>query len=127
MLWEIGVLIISIALLLFAIFSIPTLLQLRRTAKSMEQNSKTLNQNLPGILTNIDEITTNLTHVTQSIQSQVEGFQNVVDKIQDVADDVVQFERTIRNEVGSPLIETVATVTALIKGTRAFLDTLRSR
>jgi uncharacterized protein YoxC len=127
MLWEIGVLLIGIALLLFAVFSIPTLLQLRRTAKSMEQTSKTLNQNLPGILTNIDEITTNLTHVTQSIQTQVEGFQNVVDKIQDVAEDVVQFERGIRNEVGSPIIETIATITAVLKGTRAFLDTLRSR
>jgi uncharacterized protein YoxC len=119
MLWEIGVLLIGIALLLFAVFSIPTLLQLRRTAKSME--------NLPGILTNIDEITTNLTHITQSFKTQVEGFQNVVDKIQDVAEDVVQFERSIRNEVGSPIIDTIANITAVLKGIRAFLDTLRSR
>lgn len=127
MLWEIGIFIIGISLLLFVLFAVPSLLQLRRTANSVEQTSNTLNQNLPGILTNINEITTSLTSTTQTVHSQIEGLQNVVEKIQEVADDVVQFERSIRDEMGSPIIETIATITAFVKGIQAFLEAMRTR
>jgi uncharacterized protein YoxC len=125
MLWEISLLLIAIAFLLLSIFAIPMLLQVRRTAKSLELTSKTLNQNLPGILTNLDEITTNLTHTSQAVHDQVAGLKNIVDKFQDMADDVVDFERNIRTEIEAPIMETVTTITATIKAIRAFLDALR--
>ncbi|UCE07232.1 MAG: DUF948 domain-containing protein [bacterium] len=125
MLWEISLLLIAIAFLLLSIFAIPMLLQVRRTAKSFELTSKTLNQNLPGILTNLDEITTNLTQTTQAVHDQVDGLKSIVDKFHDMADDVVEFERSIRNEIEAPIMETVTTVSAAIKAIRAFLDALR--
>ncbi|MBN2366219.1 MAG: DUF948 domain-containing protein [Calditrichaeota bacterium] len=127
MLWEISLLIIAVAFLLLIIFAIPSLLQVRRTAKNLEITSKTVNQNLPGILTNLDEITTNLTQVTQSIHYQIHGIQNIVDRFQNVAEDVVDFERTLRAELESPVVETVSTISAAVKGVRAFMDTLRNR
>jgi len=127
MLWEISLLIIAITIFLLVIFAIPTLLQMRRTAKSMELTATSLNQNLPGILTNLDEITTNLTHTTQSIHDNVDGLKNVVVKFQDMADDVVQFEKQIRAEIEVPIIETISSISAVVKGTRAFFDALRVR
>lgn len=127
MLWEISLLIIAIAFLLLVIFAIPSLLQVRRTAKNVEFTSHTLNQNLPGILTNLDEISTNFTHTTHSVRSQVEGLSGAVGKINEMADDVVNFEKTIRQEIETPIMETVGTLNAIIKGVRAFLDTFRTK
>jgi uncharacterized protein YoxC len=125
MLWEISLLVIAIAILLLSLFAIPTIVQIRRTARDAEQTAKILNQNLPGILTNLDEITTNLTQTTQTIHEQVDNLKYVVDKVNLIAEDVVDFERNIRAEIEAPIMETVNTISAVIKATRAFLEVLR--
>lgn len=127
MLWEIGVLICSIALLLLAIFAVPTILQIRRTAKSAEITFKTVNQNLPGILTNLDEITTNLTATSQSIHQNIDGFKEVIHKFHLVADDVVQFERVVREEIEEPILNTIGTFTGIVKGVNAFFEVWRKK
>jgi uncharacterized protein YoxC len=125
MLWEISLLVIAIAILLLSLFAIPTIVQIRRTTRNAEQTAKILNQNLPGILTNLDEITTNLTQTTQIIHEQVDNLKFVVDKVNLIAEDVVDFERNIRAEIEAPIMETVNTISAVIKATRAFLEVLR--
>ncbi len=127
MLWEISLFIIAIAFFLLVVFSIPTIMQVRRTAHHLEQTSRTLNHNLPGILTNVDEITTNLTRTTQSIRSQVEGLSVAVEKIQNMVDDVVGLERELRSEIEPPVVETLNTVTAIVKGLRKFVEVLKGR
>jgi uncharacterized protein YoxC len=127
MLWEISLLIIAVAILLAVIFAIPAILQFRRTTKNLDLTVKTLNQNLPGILTNIDEITTGLTDTVHTISEQTEGLKEVISKFQGMADDVVSFERQIRQEIESPILETVSTIGALVKGIRVFIDALRYR
>ena len=125
MLWEISLLVIAIAFLLLVILTIPTIVQIRRTVKNAELTTKILNQNLPGILTNLDEITTNLNQTTQTVHEQVDGLKNVVAKFSGIADDVVDFERSIRAEIERPILDTVNTVSAVIKATRVFLEVLR--
>jgi uncharacterized protein YoxC len=125
MLWEISLLVIAIAFSLLILFAIPTMVQIRRTVKNAEETTKILNQNLPGILTNLDEITTNLTQTTQTFYEQVDSLKSVVDKFTLIADEVVDFERNIRAEIEAPIRETVNTVSAVIKATRAFLEVLR--
>ncbi len=127
MLWEIGVLICSIALLLVAIFAVPTIIQIRRTAKNAEITLQAVNQNLPGILTNLDEITTNLTATSQSIHQNIDGLKEVIHKFHLVADDVVQFERLIREEIEEPILSTIGTFTGIVKGVNAFLHVLRQK
>ncbi len=127
MLWEISLLIIAIAFFLLVVFSIPAILQVRRTAHHLEQTSRTLNHNLPGILTNVDEITTNLTRTTQTIRSQVESLSVAVEKIQNMVDDVVGLEKELRNEIEPPIVETLNTITAIVRGLRTFLDVLKGR
>jgi uncharacterized protein YoxC len=125
MLWEISLLVIAIAFLLLIVFAIPTIIQIRKTVKNAELTTKILNQNLPGILTNLDEITTNLNQTTQTIQEQVDSVKNAVDKFGYIADDVVDFERRLRVEIETPILETVNTVSAVLKAVRAFLEVLR--
>ena len=127
MLLEIGVFIAGLALLILAIFAVPALLQIRRTARNVENTAKTLNQNLPGILTSLDEITTNLASSSMSLRGQVENVRLAVDKIVSIADDVVDFERNLRQTIEEPLVDTLTTFAAVVKGIRVFLDVFRSR
>lgn len=125
MLWEISLFIIAIAFLLLVLFAIPSLLQIRKTAKSLEVNSNILSKNLPGILTNLDEITTNITKTTQTASEEIEKLSLAVAKVGEMVDDVVSFEKNLREEIEVPVVETLHTLTAVVKGVRAFLDAFR--
>ena len=125
MLWEISLFIIAIAFLLLVLFAIPSLLQIRKTAKSLEVNSNILSKNLPGILTNLDEITTNITKTTQTASEEIEKLSQAVAKVGEMVDDVVSFEKNLREEIEVPVVETLHTLTAVVKGVRAFLDAFR--
>jgi uncharacterized protein YoxC len=125
MLWEISLLIIAVSFLLVAVFAIPSLLQIRKSAKSLELTTKTLNQNLPGILASTDELASNLAQSTRSLHDQINSVKGIVQKFENVADDVVDFERTLRAEIESPVMEIVTTVSAVVKASRVFWDALR--
>ena len=125
MLWEISLLIIAVSFLLVTVFAIPSLLQIRKSAKSLELTTKTLNQNLPGILASTDELASNLAQSTQSLHDQIDSVKGIVQKFENVADDVVDFERTLRAEIESPVMEIVTTVSAVVKASRVFWDALR--
>jgi uncharacterized protein YoxC len=125
MLWEISLLIIAVSFLLLAIFAIPSLLQIRKSAKSLELTTKTLNQNLPGILTSVDELATNLAESTSSIHHHIDSVRGIIQKFENVADDVVDFERSLRVEIERPIMEIVSTVSAVVKASRVFVDALR--
>ena len=72
MYWEIGLLLMSIAVLLFVLFTIPTLIQIRKTARSVERTFEAVNRELPAILQDLHALTT-LTHeVTLAVKTQVE-------------------------------------------------------
>jgi uncharacterized protein YoxC len=126
MIWEIGLLLIGIAFLLIAIFSIPALLQIRTTAQRFQTTSETLNRDLPNILHNLDEITSSLTGAADKVQHEADRLTYVVDKVREMTDDVVNLEKNIRREIESPIVEVLGTLTATVKGLRAFLEAIRS-
>ena len=127
MLWEISLLIIAVSFLLVAVFAIPSLLQIRKSAKSLELTTKTLNQNLPGILTSTDELASNLAQSTRSLHDQIDSVKGIVQKFENVADDVVDFERTLRAEIESPVMEIVTTVSAVVKASRVFCGRIATK
>jgi len=56
MFFELSVIIFALSFLLFTIYSILYLIQLRRTAKNIESILNKLDQSLPGIISKIDAI-----------------------------------------------------------------------
>ena len=71
MFFEITVSILSIAFLVFIILSIPVLLQVRRTAKSMARTLHMLNYSLPAILMNLEETTAHLNQTARTVDERV--------------------------------------------------------
>jgi uncharacterized protein YoxC len=127
MLFEISFLILTLAFVLFSFFSILYLLQLRRTAQSIEEILQNLNKSLPGILTSVDSIAANLADTSQILKNQASSLSYSLDKIQNMVDEIILFERMLRKEIETPVMQTIGTCNAILSGVRAFLFTFFSR
>ncbi len=124
---EIILTILSIVLLVFAGLSIPFLLQIWRTAKSMATTLQVLNQNLPAIMKNLEEITTNINLTTTTVHRQVEDFSVIVGKIQGTLGLVAGMEEILRRNVRLNIVQKMRTTLAVVKGVRVFLDHVLSK
>jgi hypothetical protein len=72
MTWEIGFFVISVAVLLLVLCAIPTLLQIRKTARNAEVTLEVLNRELPVILQDVRQVTTLTSEVSRSVRFHVE-------------------------------------------------------
>lgn len=121
MIWEISTLIASIAFLILVAFLVPTILQLRRTAKTIEDVSGALDKNLPDILANLREISINLSAILAAGRHQVEAVGETISQVKGAVDDVLDFQRRMKGHIESPLLHAVSTISAVSKAVHAFL------
>ena len=127
MLLEISILIIAIALVLLAIFAIPSLLQIWRTARSIEVSTEILNRDLPSILGNIDQISGDISQTSQRIRREVDSISSAGGKINDLVGDLSGLEDELKYSVILPLRDVVHTLGASVKAMNSFFHVLRSR
>ena len=127
MIWEISLLIISIGFVILIAFLVPTVVQLRRTAKRVEVISDSLNHHLPAILTNIDEITTNLTSILTSGRRQVLMLEEAAQDIKGMVEDIVHLEKDFKRRIEDPFVETLTTLAAIARAVRAFLGAFKEK
>jgi uncharacterized protein YoxC len=118
--------ILSAAVLLFAGFSIPFLLQIWKTAKGMSQTLQVLNESLPPIMKNLEEITTKINRTATTVNRQVEDLSLVAEKIRGTLTLLVGLEEIVRRGVHLPLGSALRTSFAVSKGIRVFLNLLLS-
>ncbi|HOD34441.1 MAG TPA: DUF948 domain-containing protein [Syntrophales bacterium] len=71
--WEVGFFVISCAVLLLVIFAVPTLVQIRKSARSAEITLEAVNRELPAILQDLHRITTLTNEVSHNVRFFVEG------------------------------------------------------
>jgi uncharacterized protein YoxC len=119
---EIGLFILGIALLLIALFAIPSLVQIRRTAETIAITLQTLNQNLPGILKNIEEMTANINQATFTANRQIEALAFTVGRLRDLLNFVADVGQVVQAVAGRPLLAKLHTALATLKGVRAFVS-----
>ncbi|HET6461552.1 MAG TPA: DUF948 domain-containing protein [Syntrophales bacterium] len=127
MLLEISVVVLSIAFLIIALLSIPFLLQIWRTAKSMAETLHMLNESLPHILKNLDEITTNINKATRTANEQIEGLAVVARRVQGLLGMVADVEN-IFHVFGTrvPVVRRMRNALAILTGVKVFLKVFLS-
>ena len=123
---EISVVILSLVFLLIAVISIPLLLQIWRTAKSMATTMQMLNESLPGILKNLEEITTSINRATHTVNEQIEGLSLVARRIQGLLGIISYIEDVLHVGARLPVIKTVRNVFAVLTGVKVFLKVFLS-
>jgi len=124
---EIILIILSVVFLLFAVFSIPFLIQIWRTAKGMAETLQHLNHGLPVIMKNLEEITTNINRTTTTVQRQVAELSLTLRRIQGIVGVFLGLEEVLRRRMSFPFARTVITSLAVVKGVRAFVGVLTDR
>jgi len=127
MLLEISVFILSIAFLLFALFSIPSLLQIRRTAETIATTLRTLNENLPVILKNLEDITTHVNQATFAVNRQIDELSDSFRKLQKTIGFLSDLGQIVQAGVRSPFLNTLTSLAAVVKGVRVFLSVLSEK
>ena len=121
MIIEISVLVACVAFVIFILYLIPTIVQFKRSARSIEESSNQINQKLPDILNNLEEITNNFSGIMSSGRRQAEILSETVSEIKLLVDNIVNFQKHLHTRIENPIIETLTTINALSKAIRAFL------
>lgn len=126
MILQISALIIAIAILALVGFAIPTIIQLRKSVKKIEDIGENLDKQLPDILQNVQQITSNLSGIMDTGRRQVETVGGTIDDLKTVVDDIVGVEKKIKYSVDTRLIRSLATITAGVKAAKAFKDVMNN-
>ena len=121
---EIMLIILGVVLLAIAGFLIPVLIQIKRTAKNLNETLLQINGGLPLIIRNIQEITTNVNQATTAVNVQVAELSLTLRRIQAVIGVALGLEEAIRHRVASPFSRTIRTSLALVRGIRVFVECL---
>ncbi|PKN04149.1 MAG: hypothetical protein CVU74_08355 [Deltaproteobacteria bacterium HGW-Deltaproteobacteria-9] len=121
---EIVVTVMTVAFLLFALFLIPSLLQLRRTAETIAVTLQALNENLPGILRNLEQITANINRMTFTVNRQVEDLSDSFRKLHKTVIFLADLGQIAQEGIRIPFLNTVTSLAAVVKGVRVFLSVL---
>ena len=124
---ELAVFILSVAFLLFALFSIPSLLQIRKTAETIATTLQALNENLPTILKNLEDITTNINQATITVNRQIEDLSNSFRKLQKTIGFLADMGQIVQAGVRIPFLNTMTSLAAVAKGVRVFLSVLNAK
>jgi uncharacterized protein YoxC len=121
---EIILIALSIVFLLFAIFSIPFLIQIWRTAKGMAETLEILNRDLPVIMKNLEQITTNINRTTTTVSQEVAELSLTLRRVQGIVGIFLGVGEVLRRRMSFPLARTVMTSMAVVKGVQTFVGVL---
>lgn len=124
---EIVVTIMAVAILLFALFAIPSLLQIRRTAEAVAVTLKTLNEHLPGILRNLERITADINQAAITVNRQVEDLSDSFRKLQRMVTFLADMGQIVQAGVRIPFLNTLTSLAAVVRGVRVFLSVLSEK
>ncbi|MFO7570953.1 MAG: DUF948 domain-containing protein [Smithellaceae bacterium] len=125
---EIGVVLIGAALCILVLFCIPILVKLWRAINNIAITLDVLNQRLPAILDNVEGISTHVNESTKALNLEVQKYAETADRIHHVLSNVVSGVEWLSPIASrSPLLRKVTEATALVKGIRAFIMTLKEK
>jgi uncharacterized protein YoxC len=124
---EIILILLSVVFLLFALLSIPFLIQIWRTAKGMGETLEILNRDLPAIMQNLEQITTNINRTTTTVHREVAELSLTLRRVQGVVGVLLGVGEVLRHRISFPLARKAMTALAVVKGVRTFIGVMTDR
>jgi uncharacterized protein YoxC len=114
------------AVSVLCVYLITLIVRVRSILTIVEQDIRELSARAIPVLENLEVITDKVKSVTESIDEQVDIVKQSLGSIKEVAENILSFERRIQERIEEPMLETVGTVAAVIKGVRTFVARLRA-
>jgi uncharacterized protein YoxC len=109
-----------------AVYLIVVLVRVRSILLIVEDDLKELSARALPALDNIEAITEKVRNIADNVDEQVETLKISIDAMRTIAENIVDFERRVQERVEGPILETIGTIAALIKGVQAFVGRLRA-
>ena len=125
MLLTISVTVIAVVMIIAMLFLVLTLLQIRRTAREVERILETARLQIVPLSHDLTVISQEVKGVLESIHRQVDGVEDSITAVRDAVVRLREFEEEILPEIGEPLLELAALVSAASRAIKTFVRMLR--
>ncbi|HLF15763.1 MAG TPA: DUF948 domain-containing protein [Bacteroidota bacterium] len=116
----------NLAVIILCAFLIAFLIRLRGILEVVEKDIKELSSRTLPVLDNLEVVTDKIRNIAENVDDQVELVKDSINSVREIADNVVDFERRIQARIEEPVLETIGTIAAVLKGVRAFFVRLKA-
>jgi len=114
------------SLSVLCMYLISVLVRLRSVLTIVEDDIRELSAKAIPVLENLEIITDKVKNIAESIDEQVDIVKQSISSVKQIADNIVDFERRVQERIEEPVMETVGTIAALVKGVRTFVTRMRA-
>ena len=121
MLLTISVTVIAASVVVFTVFLIPVLLQVRRTSRELEKLFDTARMQITPLSHDLTAISLEIKGIFQSIRRQVGKVEDGITSVRDAALRLKEFHAEIEQTIEGPLLELASLVKAVSRRAEAFL------
>ncbi len=116
----------NLAVIALSIFLVVFLVRLKAVLGVLEKEVRDLTARTMPVLDNLEVITDKIRNVAENINDQVELVKDSINSVREIANNVVDFERRIQERIEEPVLETIGTIAAVVKGLKAFFVRIRA-
>jgi uncharacterized protein YoxC len=125
MLLTISVTVIAASVVLFVIFLVPVLLQIRRTSHELEKLFDTARMQVTPLSHDLTAISLEIKGILQTLRRQVDKVEDGINTVRDAALRLKALQEEVQQIVEIPLLELASLVRGVSRGVEAFLRVLR--
>jgi uncharacterized protein YoxC len=125
MLLTISVTVIAASIVLFVIFLVPVLLQIRRTSHELEKLFDTARMQVTPLSHDLTAISLEIKGILQTLRRQVDKVEDGINTVRDAALRLKALQEEVQQIVEIPLLELASLVRGVSRGVEAFLRVLR--
>ncbi len=125
MLVTISITVIAVSIVVFTIFLIPVLLQIRRTSRELEKLIDTTRLQMVPLSHDLTTISSKVNGILKSIHRQVDKVEDGITSVRDAARNLHSFQMEIQRVIEEPLIELAALVRGVVHGLDVLLSSFR--
>lgn len=114
------------ALAALCVTLIVLVLRLKDFLSVVERDLKEITGRTLPVLDNMEVITARVKGMTENIEDQLQAVRDSFVSVKSVADNIVSLERRVQERVEGPILDSLAYVSAVIKGVRTFVQRVRA-
>jgi uncharacterized protein YoxC len=92
---------------------------------SVQNEVKNVSAKVDPVIQNVNNVISTVGSITEKVNDNMSVVKDAVDKLKETADDIMQFEKKIRRNIEPPVMETITTFNAVIKGITTFIGKLK--
>jgi uncharacterized protein YoxC len=117
-----------VALLCFSVlcvYLIVVMMRLQKIFGNIERDVREITSKASPILENLEGITGKFRNITDSISDDFEMLRYAMRSLRDAIESIVEFEQRVQHRIEQPVMDSVTTFTAFLKGVQTFFQYFR--